>query len=125
MEAKAEFEKRVIEQMNRECKELTEFRRKLNRLLNEKSKDFSAVVLILTKHSTEWTSTENKLNNLLNNAFLYELLEKGHSELILEVIELLKEENTILLKEFPTQTEEYKNNLTCLTDYEKIVEGIF
>ena len=85
-----------------------------------KTKD--RIYLILKKYSTEWTSTETKIANILNNAFLYELVKEHELEIISSVIDVLIKENEGLIEKYPQQEEEFKTVISCLTDYKEIIE---
>lgn len=85
-----------------------------------KTKD--RIYLILKKYSTEWTSTETKIANLLNNAYLYELAKENNLEVIIEVIDVLLKEEESLIKEYPQQEEEFKTYITCLSEFKEIIE---
>ena len=61
--------------------------------------ELSMAYVILSKYVTEWTSTETKIANLLNNAFLYDLVKEGNSAIVLEAIEWQLKEKEILKKD--------------------------
>ena len=82
----------------------------------------STVYIILTKYTTEWTSTENKITNLLNNAYLYELVKNEEYDVIFEAIEWLKKEKEILKEQYPDQAEEFNSYISCLNEFEEIIE---
>ena len=87
------------------------------------NKELSGVFLVLNKYVTEWTSTDKKIKNLLNNAYLYDLLEENKSDVILDVIKWLKREKEILKEVYPHQEEEINTYLECLVEYEGIVKA--
>ena len=89
----------------------------------KKDKEFSGAYLVLYKYVTEWTTTDKKIVNLLNNAYLYDLLKKGKAEKVLEAIEWTKEENNILINKYPHQEEEFNTYLECLGKFEEIVKA--
>lgn len=84
--------------------------------------ELSAAFTILSKYVTEWTSTETKIANLLNNAYLYELVKEGNSAIVLEAIEWQLKEKQILIKKYPQQEEEFNSYISCLTEYKEIIE---
>ena len=84
--------------------------------------ELSMAYVILSKYVTEWTSTETKIANLLNNAFLYDLVKEGNSAIVLEAIEWQLKEKEILKKDYPQQEEEFNSYISCLNEYKEIIE---
>lgn len=84
--------------------------------------ELSMAYVILSKYVTEWTSTETKIANLLNNAFLYDLVKEGNSAIVLEAVEWQLKEKEILKKDYPQQEEEFNSYISCLNEYKEIIE---
>ena len=84
--------------------------------------ELSAVYMILNKYGTDFNSTDVKIANLLNNAYLYELVKEGNSGIILDAIEWKLKEEDILKNEYPQQEEEFNSYISCLNEYKEIIE---
>ena len=102
--------------------EINEYVNEFNKHFKDKT-ELSGAFMVLSKYVTEWTSTDIKINNLLCNAYLFNLLEENKSDIVLEAIEWLKKEKQVFLKHYPKQEQEFKTYIECLDKYEGIVKA--
>ena len=101
--------------------ELTIFKKELNKK-SSNNLEFTLAYGVLLLYVNEKTSTEKKIAYLLNNKIAYYLVENNSLEEFLEAIQLMKEEQDIFLKHFPT-LEDPKNTLEYLKNFEEIIEN--
>lgn len=106
MEAKEEIQNHFEEMQNR-------FR---------KEERLTGVYLVLLKYVNEWISIEEKITNLILNAYIYKTLKDGEAEIVLEAIEMVRKEQYIILKAYPKQEEEIQSYISCLNIFEDIVK---
>lgn len=101
--------------------ELTIFKKEVNKKASN-NLEFTLAYGVLLLYVNEKTSTEKKIAYLLNNKIAYYLVENNSLEEFLEAIQLMKEEQDIFLKHFPT-LEDPKNTLEYLKNFEEIIEN--
>ena len=101
--------------------ELTIFKKEVNKKASN-NLEFTLAYGVLLLYVNEKTSTEKKVAYLLNNKIAYYLVENNSLEEFLEAIQLMKEEQDIFLKHFPT-LEDPKNTLEYLKNFEEIIEN--
>ena len=109
-------------------KEVVEARKQFDEYLKEIAYYYgggrhnAGAFMILSKYVTEWTSLEIRIGKLLNNAYLYELIENEDYNIIFNAIDWLVKEKEILKKAYPHQVDEFNNYLNCLNEYKKIID---
>lgn len=109
--------------------EVQEARRQIDEYIKEFNSYFgggkhdAGAYLVLCKYVTEWTSLEIRIGKLLNNAYLYELIENEDYDIIFNAIDWLVKEKEIYKKAYPRQADEFNSYLNCLNEYKKIIEA--
>lgn len=109
---------RIVDARNEIDKHIDE----TNRHFKDK-KEFTGVYLILSKYVIEWTSLEIRIGKLLNNAYLYGLIENEDYDIIFNAIDWLVKEKKIFKRAYPGQADEFNSYLNCLNEYKKILEA--